>query len=119
MKKPYEILVKTHNEIEGFHYWENAPESLEFLRHNHRHIFVIKCLFSVTHADRDIEIFMQQQLIETFLARKHLTGEYPLKGLQFGGKSCEMIAAEILDNFDHCLECEVLEDGKGGAIVRR
>jgi hypothetical protein len=119
MKEEYKILVRTHNEIEGFHYWENAPNHLDFLRHNHRHIFVVKCLFPVTHGDRDIEIFMQQHSIEKFLIGSHRAGEFPARGLQFGGMSCEMIAAEILNSFDQCLECEVLEDGRGGAVVRR
>jgi hypothetical protein len=119
VKKEYKIIVRTHNEIAGFHHWENAPGSLEFLRYNHRHIFVIKCLFPVTHGDRDIEIFVQQNSIERFLTGKHPQSNYPVRGLQFGGISCEMIAAEIMDGFDQCLECEVLEDGKGGAIVRR
>jgi hypothetical protein len=112
-------MVKTHNEIEGFHYWENAPPHLDFLRYTHRHIFVIKCLFAVTHGDRDIEILMQQQAIENFLTARYKPHENPAWGLSFGGMSCEMIAKEILNNFDHSLECEVLEDGKGGAIVRR
>jgi hypothetical protein len=53
------------------------------------------------------------------LTKKHPPGNYPFRGLQFGGMSCEMIGTEILDNFGQCLECEVLEDGKGGSIVRR
>ena len=102
--------VKTYNEIIGYHYWENAPDEVSFLRSNHRHRFVIRCQFEVAHDDRQVEIFMKEREIEAFLVSKYG------KEMQLGGMSCEMLAKQLVNNFG-CVCCEVLEDDKGGAIV--
>ena len=104
------IFVKTYNEIEGWHYWDNAPIKVDFLRYLHRHIFHIITEFEVSGADREIEIIMKQWEIEKYLKEKY-------DGM-FMEMSCEMIAAEILEHFG-AVRCEVNEDGKGGAIVVR
>lgn len=39
-------------------------------------------------------------------------------GVDFGGMSCEQIAQWFIDYFK-CTECEVLEDGFGGAYARK
>lgn len=107
--------VKTYNEIAGMHHWENAVHPVEFLKHPHRHIFHITAYFEVSDADREIEIFTQENRI-----KKHIENKYKgLDGLcHFGGMSCEMIAEEILFMFN-AAAVEVTEDGKGGVIVAR
>ena len=105
--------VITHNEIEGFHFWKNAIPPVEFLRFPHRHIFEIECEFEVSHADRDVEIIIQQTEIDDYISSKYG------KPANFAEMSCEMIAEEILSIYSNCASCKVLEDGKGGAIVRR
>lgn len=104
------MYVKTYNEIEGWHYWADAPAAVDFLRYPHRHVFHIITEFEVTDADREIEIFLKQWEIDNYLSEKY--------GGHFMGMSCEMIAAEILNKFG-AVRCEVNEDGKGGAIVVR
>jgi len=106
------ILVQTKNFVEGFHEWSKAPKKVLFLRNQHRHIFDITCQFEVTDEDREIELIMQQWEIEKYLYNKYGNP------CQFGGMSCEMIAKELLEKFDAHL-VQVLEDGAGGAIVRR
>lgn len=105
--------VLTYNEIEGIHYWENAISPVEFLKHPHRHVFVIKCQFEVTDDDRQIEIIIQQNKIKDYIEKKF---GYPAL---FKNMSCEMIAKDIILNFKNCSICEILEDGYGGAKVRR
>lgn len=104
--------VLTHNEVVGFHRWSNAPDEVSFLRNTHRHIFVIRCSFGVTHQDRQIEIYMRERQIKKWLADTY--GEE----MQLGEMSCEMLAQAIVNNFKDAVYVEVLEDGKGGAIVR-
>ena len=106
------ILILTENNIEGFHQWKEAPEEVKFLRDQHRHIFNIQCQFEVSHEEREIEIIMQQWEIEKYLFNKYGN---PCK---FGGMSCESIARELLEHFN-AYEVKVLEDGAGGAIVRK
>ena len=101
-------------QIEGMHYWKEAKEKLPevaFLSHPHRHIFHIKAKKDVSHDDRDIEIIMFKNKIE-----RYLKDRYGFFQTNFQGRSCEMIASELLDVFD-LNECEVLEDGENGAQV--
>lgn len=106
------MFVLTKNVLPGFHKWQGAPDQVSFLRDRHRHEFEIYCQFDVEDADREIEIFIQQAKIENYLQRKY---GYPC---EFGGMSCEMIAWELLEAFD-ATEVKVLEDGAGGALVRK
>ena len=106
------MFVITKNLIEGYHKWSDAPYPVEFLRNKHRHVFHVRCWFEVSHHDREIEIIMRQWDIEKFL--KENFGEV----CEFGGMSCEAIARMIMQKFD-AAQVEVLEDGDGGALVRR
>lgn len=103
-------LVETYNEIIGYHYWGNAPEEVAFLRQPHRHRFEIRCWFPVTDDDREIEIFMREREIRTYLQDR-----YGVE-MQLGPMSCEMLCKEMIRQFG-CIACRVLEDGKGGAFV--
>lgn len=107
------VHIETLNQIEGFHRWPDAPEECGYLTAKHRHIFLIRCEFEVAHLDRDIELVMQQHRIAALI--KDAFG-FPA---EFGACSCEQIALYILDRFDRCVKCSVLEDGMGGAVVRK
>lgn len=106
-------FVETSNDVEGFHRWERAPEPVAFLRDRHRHVFKIRCRFEVDDGDREIEIFMKQKEIKDFLLAKF---GFPC---EFGGLSCEHIAAMLVDAFPGMVRCSVLEDGFGGGTVER
>ena len=110
------IYVKTYNEIAGFHRWPDAPEHLKFLSYPHRHIFHIITTFSVSHNDREIEIIETQNEIEDYVRSCYTDEE--TGDINFESMSCEMLATHILTEFG-ATKCEVLEDGKGGAIVVR
>lgn len=105
-------IVDTYNCVEGFHHYPDAPEKCAYLADIHRHMFVIRCGFEVSHNNREIEINTQQNLISDFLARKYGTP------CQFGAMSCEDIAECIIGEFD-CVSCQVLEDNYGGATLSR
>lgn len=107
------IFVETYNLVEGFHKWENAPDSCAYLRAEHRHLFEIRCRFEVAETDREIEINIMQNNIAGYL---HVNFGNPC---HFGGMSCEMIAEKLLLHFGLMQCCTVLEDGYGGATLTR
>ena len=107
------LYVITYNVIEGIHYWQDARPPVEYLQNPHRHNFIIECKFQVKHDDRELEIIIQQNKINNFFKDKFGTPA------MFGSMSCEMIAKEILSHFYDCVSCKVLEDGFGGAEVKR
>lgn len=100
-------------QVEGFHCWPDAPKEVAFLRDNHRHMFWIEAEKEVKHDDRDIEIIMFKREIQAKLLFKYggNNGE-----LILGSKSCEMLAKEILEEFD-CERVKVTEDNENGAVV--
>lgn len=111
------IGIITHNEIIGSHYWKDAPEKYKYLRNPHRHVFTIRCKFEVSQEDREIEINHMQDLIYEDIRGRFCDCDDFGAGVDFGGMSCEQIATWCIDYFG-CTECEVLEDGFGGAYAR-
>lgn len=102
-------------DIEGIHNWENCPhKEVAYLKDPHRHLFKIKCYIDVEHNDRDVEfIIMKHQISDYF--KKNYWDEFRKIHI-FGSMSCEMIAAELIEEFD-LSKCEVSEDGENGAIL--
>ncbi len=106
-----ETVIYATVSFEATHYWADCPiEEVAYLRNEHRHIFEITAYKEVTHADRDVEFIVLGHRIKEFLAK-----EYP--DHKFGGKSCEMIAEQLIRAFD-LSACEVSEDGENGAVVK-
>lgn len=108
--------VVTYNEIIGTHNYKEAIGLLEYLSYKHRHVFKIRCWFKVEDPNREIEFNIKQYEIEQLL-KKNFKEEEGM-GLDFGGMSCEMIASYLIAKMG-CEMCEVLEDGFGGALVRK
>lgn len=104
--------VLTHNEIEGFHCYPDAPSECSFLANKHRHVFVIDCCFEVLHNEREIEIITQQQEIE-----RAVNNQFG-KPCKFENMSCESIAEWIILKFN-AYSVTVKEDGYGGATLTR
>jgi len=109
------VIVKL--EIEGLHNWPDAqsivPE-VGFLSSMHRHKWFITAKKQVNHDDRDVEFIMFKRDIEEWLGHTY----YNLKSRthEFGAKSCEMLAEEILKEFK-CVYVSVFEDNENGAEV--
>lgn len=61
----YYIKIKT--QFEGFHKYEDAPDSVMFLRDYHRHLFNVEVKIKTNHANRDIEFFIIKDLIDKYL----------------------------------------------------
>ena len=105
--------VITYNQVEGFHNYPGAPDFCHYLASRHRHVFVIRCRFKVSHNDREIEINDMQLQI-----RNRLVDEFG-SPCEFHSLSCESIAQYILNHFPAMSYCEVLEDNYGGAALTR
>lgn len=103
-------FVLTYNAIEGFHKYPNAPAFCDYLASIHRHVFVIRCTFEVSHNEREIEINQMQLKIDEYLKSKY---GYPCK---FDNLSCESIAEDIMTTFN-ASTVSVLEDNYGGATL--
>jgi hypothetical protein len=124
---PLKRTVILDFDVEGYHNWPDAPHEVQFLRNPHRHTFRIRAGIEVSHNDREVEIFIEQNKV-----REALFHKYEKRGrnsLDFGNHSCEDIAEFILSRmvrgftwgFVSPMEqykwVEVLEDGRGGARV--
>lgn len=96
---------------EGIHKYPDAPEGVEFLRNEHRHIFHFKVELEVFHDDRDVEFI---------LFKRELENLYSNKALMLNYKSCEMISDDLAFYIrnkypSRDLIITVSEDGENGA----
>lgn len=110
---------------EGLHHWPAAGGPENYLRHPHRHLFVVDVDLQVTHDDREIEINAATRWLDTLLptfavATPQTDTTAPL---DFGPQSCERLAGRIIEAFlqrygrHRRLRCAVLEDGILGAVL--
>ena len=104
-------------EVEGLHNWPAAqsvfPE-VGFLANMHRHKWFITAKKKVNHDDRDVEFIMFKRDIEQWLKTTYYNTLS--RTHEFGAKSCEMLAKEIMEEFD-CVYVSVFEDNENGAEI--
>lgn len=102
----------------GFHYWPNAPDQYEYLRHPHRHEF---------HVEVHVAVDISKQVDHTRQVEFHAlkqTVDKILTALLWGAptpKSCEDLCADIamqltLEGSDVAM-VRVSEDGECGAVL--
>jgi hypothetical protein len=104
-------------QVDGMHNFPAAREifpEVGFLADRHRHIFHVEAKKEVFHDDRDVEFIMFKRDIQDYLKQMYYKPE--TRTHEFGPKSCEMLAKEILNQFD-CVTVSVWEDLENGAIV--
>lgn len=113
--------MKTHVivrlQIDGLHNWPSAREffsEVAFLSQEHRHMFHIEAKRQVHHDDRDVEFIMLKRDILDYLYDKYYDSQK--RSHDFGPMSCEMIARDVLENFE-CTAVTVWEDNENGATV--
>jgi hypothetical protein len=105
-------FVSASLRVQGIHCWPAAPAAVVYLASPHRHEFHVRVRKQVSGPDREVEVIQFKHAVEAYflaLPRTH-------NMIDFGTRSCEQIAAEIVEN---CAAdwCEVLEDGENGAEV--
>ena len=104
-------------EIEGMHNWPGAKDifpEVAFLSDMHRHKWFITAKKEVFHDDRDVEFIMFKRDIIDYLLEEYYNND--TRTHEFGAKSCEMLAEEILKEFK-CVYVSVFEDNENGAEV--
>ena len=117
MKATTIVMVKLS--VDGMHNFPAAAElfpEVAFLAERHRHMFHFKVAKKVYHDDRDIEFIMFKKDVLDYLYKQYYIKE--TRTHEFGASSCEMLAKEILSQFD-CEWVEVWEDEENGARVDR
>ncbi|MCK5643295.1 MAG: hypothetical protein KAJ19_20975, partial [Gammaproteobacteria bacterium] len=71
---------------EGIHCYPDAPEGVEFLRNDHRHMFHFRVELEVWHDDRDVEFILFKRELEALYSDSILELDY---------QSCEMMANDL------------------------
>lgn len=109
------VIVKLS--IDGTHNFPKATElfpEVDFLASRHRHMFYFTVSCKVTHSDRDKEFIMLKRDVIDYINRKYFSIQ--TRTCEFGARSCEMLAEEILLEFN-AEWVEVWEDEENGARV--
>lgn len=107
-------MVYSKFQIEALHNWPGCPiEEVSYLRDLHRHVFHFVCYKKITHDDRDIEFIQFGHQAKEYVMNKYWDDEKRL--CIFGAKSCEMLADELISEFDLDM-CDVSEDNENGTI---
>ena len=111
-----QTYIKIRTEFEGFHKYPNAGSidpRIKFLEDEHRHMFKVEVMISVTHLDRELEFFLVKWALQDFI-----------KSGNQNHKSCEMMATDILQQHlipnygdQRYYEITVSEDGESDGIV--
>jgi len=111
-----QTYIKIRTEFEGFHKYPNAGSidpRIKFLEDEHRHMFKVEVMISVTHLDRELEFFLVKWALQDFI-----------KGGDQNHRSCEMIATDILNNHlipnygaNRQYQVTVSEDGESDGII--
>lgn len=96
---------------EGIHCYPDAPTSVDFLKHPHRHMFHFKVSLEVFHNDREVEFIIFKRWIESL---------YSDSILQLSYNSCEMISDDLAAQINtyypgRDFSIEVSEDGENGS----
>lgn len=113
------IIVKF--EVSGFHWWEDAPDKLAFLREAHRHVFKFEVYLRVDHSNRDLEFYVAQAAMKRWVQETYRHASVAAE-VNFKTRSCEQIAEEL---GEYCIKkgwipqaIEVYEDGENGGGVQ-
>lgn len=100
-------------QVAGLHHWKDCNIlEVDYLKNQHRHIFYICCKKSINELDRQIEIICFKNQIINYIEKSYKDNFI----VNFKGMSCEMIANNLLNEFDLSY-CRVLEDNENGAEV--
>lgn len=98
--------------MEGFHFWKEAPASVGYLRHEHRHLFKVKISTEVTQPNRELEFH---------LVRRWALPQFKaiLEQARINGASCEQMAESLVDKIldkygERSVIVEVWEDDEHG-----
>lgn len=107
--------ITVRDQYEGFHWYEDAPPEVRFLKNRHRHMFKWTATVEVLHDDREIEFFMLKDVIKKEIM--------PYVVMLDNLGSCEQQAERILDGLINAYGKEryykviVSEDGENDGEI--
>jgi len=109
-------------QFEGLHCWPDAPESVAYLRDEHRHVFYVCVWIEVYHNDRELEFITVKHQLENLINEHYPHVNHIKRIFDLGCSSCEDIAKFLLDQIvklypDRAVEVSVSEDGENGSCV--
>lgn len=93
------------------HGWSEAEGDVYYLKYPHRHLFYVEAGARVDGVNREIEFITLQEKLKAYVKKTYEN--------RFTDKSCEMIAADILEKFPELHYVLVSEDNENGARVSR
>lgn len=112
-----ETFVVVKFDLEGSHYWPDAPVEYTILRIQHGHVFHFE-VHIPENASRQIEFLEARREL-----RQALIDRYGYEPCLFGARSCEDLARWLIDFVEAFYHCgaivRVMEDMFVGAEVRK
>lgn len=108
-----QLYIQVGFRVVGFHHYSEASESVHYLRHHHRHEFHFLVTIEVGFPDRELEFHTVKRRLQEVFA-----GE-----LDFGEKSCESIAEDVVEKLiewyglERTYKVSVSEDGENAGIA--
>lgn len=113
-------MIAVRFQAEGWHCWPDAPPRRAYLRDLHRHIFQAEVSMPVEHDDRDVEFHDLRDEALGLLTEQGQKG-IRIAGLDFGHRSCEMLARHVAETlaarYGRAVRVSVSEDGECGSGV--
>jgi hypothetical protein len=106
------IELRVNTTRPGFHRWPDAPPHRAYLGLRHQHTFFFEVYIPVAKADRDLEFHDERERLECIVEKMFPNGE-------FGDKSCESIAIDVLREMPEADSARVGEDPQHCAYVTR
>jgi 6-pyruvoyl-tetrahydropterin synthase len=111
-----QVSIFINTTFEGLHFWPNAPDSVEYLRYPHRHVFHVNVEIAVKHDERDVEFITFKDEVNKWLYR-NLDCRGP--NVSVVTYSCESMARLLWEHLAaqrySVISITVSEDGENGA----
>ena len=112
MENKKRIWAVVSTSFEGIHKYPDAPKSVSFLRHPHRHIFHLKIYIEQFHNDRDVEFIIFKRFVNKIIKDE----DFPKSA------SCEMMSdfiyEEIIKKYpERKIKIEIFEDQENGSQI--
>ena len=114
------ITIEVSLWVEGMHFWKKAPEKVSYLRFPHRHRVKVVAGVEVAETDREVEFYTLQHEIRMAVQDLYEDETLPYDLHNFGERSCEQIAIDILKKVQTPLSyVSVSEDDENRSIVTK
>jgi hypothetical protein len=102
-------------EVLATHYWPDAPDHRKYLASPHAHVFKIEVKADIEE-DRGIEFHDLRQTLQMSITK---VGDWMVSPVDFGSRSCETIAKDLLGLIPMASVITVSEDGQFASEVER